>query len=89
MNSAQKARYNRLAKQKERGTKISYLTRFEDAAICLAWEAGELSEGQAATALGVDRIGARLRREAILGRGVVLAARLKQGRPEPAQEAEP
>lgn len=27
--------------------------------VCLAWEAGELSEGQVARALGVDRVTAR------------------------------
>lgn len=59
-------RYNRLAKQKQRGSLKSYVTELEDLKICLAWEAAELTEGQAARALGYDRVTLRnIRYEAI------------------------
>jgi hypothetical protein len=51
-----KQRSDRLAKQRERGSKRSYVTEIEDLRIMLAWEAGVLSEGQAAKALGYDRV---------------------------------
>ena len=61
-----KRRYDRLAKQKERGSKRSYVTEIENLKIILAWEAGELSEGQAARAIQVDRVTLRdMRIEAI------------------------
>lgn len=52
-------RYNRLAQQKHRGGKRSYVTQIEDLKICLAWESGELSEGQATKAMGYDRVTCR------------------------------
>ena len=57
--STKKNRYDRLCQQKHRGSKRSYLTEIEDLKICLAWEAGELSEGQVAKALGYDRVTCR------------------------------
>jgi len=62
-------RYNRRAVRKHRGSRRSYLTEAEDALIILAWQAGELSEGQAARALGLDRVTARDRRIAAIERG--------------------
>ena len=64
-----KQRYNRHAQQKHRGSRRCYRTEAEDALILLAWEAGELSEGQAAKALGVDRVTARDRRLSAVERG--------------------
>ena len=55
-SKARKRRYDRLAKQKERGSKRSYVTEVENLKILLAWEAELLSEGQAAKALRVDRV---------------------------------
>jgi predicted ArsR family transcriptional regulator len=75
-----KARADRASQRKKRGSKTSPVTDLEDALVVLAWEAGELTEGQAAAALGVDRLGARLRREALLARGITLAYELKKGR---------
>jgi hypothetical protein len=80
MTGRLKSRSDRLYQQKHRGSKTSPVTDLEDALVVLAWEAGELSEGQAAAALGVDRLGARLRREALLARGITLAYELKKGR---------
>lgn len=59
MNAVQLSRYNRLAKQRERNSKRSFATEVEDLKICFAWEAGELSEGQAVKALGYDRVTCR------------------------------
>ena len=64
-----KQRYNRHAQQKHRGSRRCYRTEAEDALILLAWEAGELSEGQAAKALDVDRVTARDRRLAGISHG--------------------
>lgn len=88
MNTHQRARLNRTYKGQERGSRTSPKTEAEDAVICLAWEAGELTEGQAVAALGEDLIGARTKRDALIGKGVILAARLKEGRKPEAQEAE-
>lgn len=54
-----KTRAMRLYQQKCRGGKRSPVTEVEDLKICLAWEAGELSEGQATTAMGYDRVACR------------------------------
>lgn len=43
------------------------------ACILLAWEAGELSEGQAAKLLGLDRVSARARRQDMIKQGADLA----------------
>lgn len=51
-----KRRLDRLAQQKHRGSRRSYVTEIENLQVLLAWEAGRLSEGQAARALDVDRV---------------------------------
>lgn len=79
MTAAQKARADRQYQRKHRAGKSSPTTDLEDALIVLAWEAGELTEGQAAAALGTDLLGARIRREALLGRGIQIAYELKGG----------
>lgn len=53
---ARKRRQDRLAQQRHRGNKRSYVTEVENLKIILAWEAELLSEGQAAKAIGVDRV---------------------------------
>lgn len=67
-----KRRYDRLAKQRERGSSRSYVTEIEDLKILLAWEAGELSEGQAMKALGVDRVSARVKKQEAIKEGAAL-----------------
>lgn len=42
-----------------RGGKTSHRDNYENAAILLAWESGEITEGQAARALRLDRVSAR------------------------------
>lgn len=74
---AKKRRDDRLSQQRHRASKRSYVTDYENAAIVAAWEAGELTEGQAASALGRDRLGARLLREAVIGAGIDLASKLR------------
>lgn len=87
-------RYNRLAKQKERGSKRSYVTEIEDLKILLAWEAGELSEGQASKILGIDRIAARIKRDEAVADGIAYvesrqsAQRRRAGKTEPAHSGE-
>lgn len=78
MGDLAKQRADRLAQQRHRNSKASPVTEKENALILLAWEAGELTEGQAMEALGVDRIGARLKREAGIGAGVALCAALRK-----------
>lgn len=51
-----KRRYDRLKQQKHRGSKRSYVTEIENLRTLLAWETGQLSEGQAARKIGVDRV---------------------------------
>lgn len=67
-----KARYNRLAQAKHRGSKRSLKTELEDAQIMLAWLNADLSEGQAARALGLDRVALRERRDAAIAEGMRL-----------------
>lgn len=52
-------RYMRLAQAKHRGSRQSYKTQLENCQILLAWERGDLSEGQASKALGLNRIESR------------------------------
>jgi hypothetical protein len=66
-------RYNRLAKQKARNSKRSYVTEIEDLQIIVAWLYGDLSEGRAARALGVDRVSLRTMRDAAVYAGVATA----------------
>jgi predicted ArsR family transcriptional regulator len=54
-----KQRSDRLAQVRHRNSKRSYVTEIENLKICLAWACGELSEGQASKALGLDRVSAR------------------------------
>lgn len=83
-SSPAKRRRDRLSQQRHRGGKHSPLTQAENASILLALEAGELTEGQAAKALGVDRVSCRLLREEAIGRGIALAAALRPvSAPEP------
>lgn len=72
-----KKRYNRIAQAKHRGSKRSYRTELENAQIMLAWLAEELSEGQAAHALGVDRISLRVMRDGAIAQGLQLAEALR------------
>jgi hypothetical protein len=65
-----KTRYNRLAQQKHRGSKRSFVTEIEDLKILLAWECGELSEGQVSKALKIDRISARKMRDDFVAEGI-------------------
>ena len=74
-----KQRKDRSYQVKHRGSRRSYRTEAEDALILLAWEAGELSEGQASKALWVDRVTARDRKIAAIERGRVLGKTLWNG----------
>lgn len=66
MDNGKKQRLDRLAQQRHRGSRRSYVTEIENLQVLLAWEAGELSEGQVATVLKMDRVSVReLRREAV------------------------
>ncbi len=55
----EKRRYDRIAQLRHRNGKRSYVTEIENLKILLAWEHGDLTEGQAAKALQVDRMDAR------------------------------
>jgi len=55
----EKRRLDRAYQRNHRGSKRSYVTEIENLRVLLAWEAGELSEGQAAKRLGLDRIDLR------------------------------
>jgi gamma-glutamyl phosphate reductase len=65
-----KRRYNRLAQAKHRKSKRSYKTELENAQIMLAWLNADLSEGQAAKALGMDRLSLRIARDDAIAEGI-------------------
>ena len=54
--SPKQQRLARLYKSKSRGDRRSYKTELENVQLLLAWEAGDLSEGQVSSILGVDRV---------------------------------
>lgn len=54
-----KKRNNRRSQRRFRGDKRSPSDLYEDTAILLAWEAGDITEGQATKALGMHRVEAR------------------------------
>lgn len=68
-----KRRLDRLSQQKHRQGKRSYLTEFENLAVLLAWESGALSEGQAASTLGMDRLTLREFRITSIDLGKIIA----------------
>ena len=67
-----KARYNRMAQQKHRGSKRSPKTELENAHILLAWLNADLSEGQVSKALGIDRVTLRVMRDDAIANGMRL-----------------
>ena len=83
MNAIAKRRYDRIAQAQHRGSAVSHETGRENALILLAWEAAELSEGQAAKALQIDILGVRDLRAAYLAEALVLFEALRPLRPEP------
>ena len=66
---ADKKRSDRIAQQKHRGSKRSYVTEIENLQIIIAWQAGELSEGMAAKIMGVDRLTLRTMRDKAISAG--------------------
>lgn len=70
-------RTERLYQRRHRGGKRSASDESENAAIMLAWEAGEITEGQAAKALGVDRVSAREMKLKAVALGRALAQELQ------------
>lgn len=57
---------------------MSYQVANMTTLILLAWEAGELSEGDVAAAIGLDRIDVREMKSAAIQSAVSLAKRLRQ-----------
>jgi hypothetical protein len=78
VRSVTQRRAMRRYQARHRGSAQSYVTRYEDAVIVLAWVEGLLSEGQAAKALGLDRLDARARRDWLIADGAVIGAELWQ-----------
>ncbi len=75
--SLRRTRANRAYQAKHRGgTACNYRTEMEDALIMLAWEAGELSEGQVARALALDRVSARVMKLEATRKGAEIGTRL-------------
>lgn len=74
--NAKKQRLARLYQGKSRGDRRSYKTELENLQILLAWEAGDLSEGQVANMLDVDRVALRMMREGAIAAGMTLAEEL-------------
>jgi hypothetical protein len=68
----EKRRRDRFYQQKHRGSKQSYVTEVENLRILLAWEAGELSEGQVARYLNIDRVDLRDMKIGAIARGLEL-----------------
>ncbi len=73
-----KVRYNRLAQAKHRGSKRSYKTELENAQIMMAWLNADLSEGQAARILGMERVALRVMRDDAIAEGIRLAEKLSK-----------
>ena len=59
-----------------RGIVAGAQTNYENAAIIASWLAGDLTEGQVATAFGIDRMRAREMRDDVLRFGMGLASEL-------------
>ena len=78
MQTDAKRRYDRLAKAKERRSNRSYKTELENALLLLALESTDLSEGQVARAMGLDRLAVRVLRDAAVAAGVELAEGLRR-----------
>jgi hypothetical protein len=76
MNTLLKRRQQRADQRKSRGDKSSGRDGLEDSAILLAWEVGELTEGQAARALRVDRVALREMKLRLVAVGRALAHHL-------------
>jgi hypothetical protein len=74
--NAKKQRLARLYQGKSRGDRRSYKTELENLQLLLAWEAGDLSEGQVANMLDVDRVALRMMREGAIAAGMTLAEEL-------------
>lgn len=68
-------RADRLAQAKHRGGG-SIKTELENVYLALAWEAGELSEGQVSSILNVDRVAVRLMREGMIAKAMKVAEAL-------------
>mgnify|MGYP003344296207 CR=1 FL=1 len=75
--NVRKNRLDRMSQAKIRGSH-SYKTEMENLQILLAWEAAELSEGQAAKALDMDRVSLRMLKEASIKSGILLCDDLKR-----------
>lgn len=58
-----KRRKDRFYQQRHRGSRRSYVTEIENLNVLVAWQAGTLSEGQAAKRLNVDRLSLREMRD--------------------------
>lgn len=58
-----KKRADRIAQQKSRGGKRSFVTEIENLQIIIAWLAGEISEGIASKLIGIERIELRKMRD--------------------------
>ena len=71
-----KQRMARLYQGKSRGDRHSYKTELENVRLLLAWEAGNLSEGQVSRLLGIDRVSLRMMRERAVAAGMELAEEL-------------
>ena len=83
MSDPVQQRRMRAYQAKSRGDRRSFKTELENAQILLAWDAGDLSEGQAAKALDVDRLTARVMRDDMLAAGLALADKLLPAPPLP------
>ena len=70
----------RLAQAKHRGTRQSIKTELEDVLLLLAWEAEQLSEGQMAGLLDMDRITPRKKRLDAIDTAMWLAEAMDAGR---------
>ena len=73
----QKQRRDRAYQAKHRGSASNYKTEWENALLLIAWEAAELSEGQVASALKLDRVSLRKMRDDAIKAGCEIADELK------------
>lgn len=76
MSDQARQRRMRAYQAKSRGDRVSHKTEAENALLLFAWEAGDLSEGQMARALDIDRVTLRKMRDDARTKALALAEQL-------------
>lgn len=84
--SPKQQRLMRAYQAKSRGSAISFKTELENAQIILAWECGDLSEGQVSEIFNTDRVSVRKMRDDVRAAGIKIAEALVCRAPAPKEQ---